>query len=289
MQNNENNESTIDTKTIQTAGRAFEDFFSAVIRLRSPGGCPWDLEQTPASMRSDLIEECFEAIDAINEGESDHVKEELGDVLLNTVLISFMYEQNGDFSVADVIDEVREKIVRRHPHVFTEKQSEEVAEVVQDVRKNGNTAKTSDEVLAQWDAIKRGVEGRKQKSILDEVSGGLPPLLRAYKLQKKAAKKGFDWEHARDVEPIVLGEFEELRAAKTRDEREEEAGDVLFSVVNYVRHLGVDPTVALARANEKFYKRFLHVEKRMDEHKGETLDLKTLDRFWNEAKIQDKN
>lgn len=272
------------TKSIEEAKNAFGDFFSSVIRLRSPGGCPWDLKQTPLTMRSDLLEECYEAIDAINEGESEHIKEELGDVLLNLVLIAFMHEQKKLFSLSDVIREVNEKIIRRHPHVFSESEGKSLA-------KEGG-AKTSEEVLSQWDAIKRGIEGRKTESILDEVSLGLPPLMRAYKLQKKAAKKGFDWDTASAVREKVMEELRELDDAKTQDEKEDEAGDVLFAVVNYLRHLDIDPSIALSRSSAKFCRRFKHVEKRMEEEAGPALeekkfDLERLDQFWKEAKDMD--
>lgn len=279
--------------TIEEAKKAFGDFFASVIRLRSPGGCPWDLEQTPKTMREALVEECFEAVDAINEEKSDHIQEELGDVLLNLVLIAFMHEQSGLFSLADIIHGINEKIIRRHPHVFSESEGKLLA-------KEGG-AKTSEEVLEQWDTIKTGLEGRKTASILDEVSMGLPPLLRAYKLQKKAKKKGFDWDITNQVKEKVMEELQELEDAKTYDEREDEAGDVLFAMVNYIRHLDLNPSIALARANAKFYKRFLHVEKRMDEEiknrksslengkelSEKKIDLKELDEFWKEAKDMD--
>lgn len=272
-------------ETLSAAAAAFKKLYSTIIRLRSPGGCPWDIKQTPLTMRSDLIEECFEAVDAINQHDDLHVKEELGDVFLNTAMISFMYEQQGCFSLASVLADINDKIIRRHPHVFPESEGK--------VHENGKKAETAEEVLSQWDAIKRGIEGRSGESILDEVSGGLPPLMKAYKMQKKAAKKGFDWDSPEPVREKVFEELEELAQAVTQSDKnavEEEAGDAFFALVNYVRHLGVDPEIALERANSKFRKRFAYVEKKMEEQglTKETASLETLDRFWNEVKAMDE-
>lgn len=267
-------------KTEEAFGRLYE----IIGKLRSPDGCPWDREQTPTSMRGDLIEETFEAVDAITENDTNHVKEELGDVMLNASMISYMYEQAGSFSLASVLNEVSDKIVRRHPHVFPDSSGKENA------LEGG--AKTSEEVLSQWDAIKRGVEGRSGlESVLDEVSNGLPPLMRAYKIQKKAAKKGFDWDNVDSVWEKVTEELSELHeAVETETNIEEEVGDLLFSVVNLARHLKVDPTVALASTNAKFRKRFGYVEQKMSEaglpmEKGQ---LELMDSFWNESKKNQK-
>lgn len=278
-------------------GESFENFLTIIKKLRAPDGCPWDREQTPLSMRKDLLEEVYEALDAINEDDSEHVKEELGDVLLNTTLIAYMYEQAGDFTVADVLDEVAEKLVRRHPHVFPESEGQQNAM---------ENVKSSEEVLAQWDAIKRGVEGRKGKtSILDEVSKGLPPLMRAYKIQKKVSKKGFDWTDAEGPRLKLLeeiAELDEVVAVKTcapcgetcndscdtaiLSAIEDEAGDLLFAAVNWIRHLGVDPSVALTRANEKFRHRFMYVEQTAKEQ-GIPMcaeNLEKMDALWDDAK-----
>lgn len=266
-------------ESIEGASKSFGNFFSSIVRLRTPGGCPWDLEQTALSMRGDLLEECFEAIEAINEENPEHVKEELGDLLLNLLVIAFIHEQEKQFTLSELIDAVNEKIIRRHPHVFEESEGKSY-------EKDGG-AKTSEEVLAQWDSIKQGLEGRKKESILDEVSLGLPPLMRAFKLQKKAAKKGFDWKNPEGVREKVEEELLELIEAKNADEREDEAGDLLFVTVNYIRHLGVDPSIALSRANAKFYKRFGHVERRMAETEGKSFTAEELDGFWREAKDMD--
>lgn len=266
-----------DTFSTEDAALAFTKLFETIQALRAPGGCPWDREQTPYSMRGDLIEEVFEAVDAINEGndkgESSHAKEELGDIMLNTIMVSYMFQQTKEFSVADVLNEVTEKIIRRHPHVFPDSEGKENAI---------EGTKTAEEVLVQWDAIKRGIEGRsKLDCVLDEVSKGLPPLLRAYKMQKKAAKKGFDWDSLEPVKQKVFEEIEEVnqaqeeyfKAVATQDQDaisqyqshvEEEFGDLLFAVVNWARHGGINPVLALERANNKFRNRFADVQNKIN-------------------------
>lgn len=272
-------------KTEQAFGRLYE----IIGKLRAPDGCPWDRKQTPETMRENLVEEAFEVVDAINAGDASHVKEELGDVILNAGMIAYMYEQKGEFSLANVLNDISDKVVRRHPHVWPESEGQKAA------LKGG--AKTADDVLVQWDAIKNGVEGRAgTESVLDEVSAGLPPLMRACKLQKKAAKKGFDWTDIASVKGKVLEELDEVQGAAAKDaaaglekasaETEEELGDLLFSVVNLARHLKVDPTLAMERANEKFYRRFSYVEKKMAEAGLEMnpATMKEMDSFWDEAK-----
>lgn len=293
-------DSSVNSEITKATTDAFSYFFKTIQTLRAKGGCPWDREQTPLSMRRDLIEETFEAVDAISQNDADHAKEELGDVFLNASMISYMYEQEGSFKVAEVLTELADKLIRRHPHVFP--QSEGASEAKGQV-------KTGEEVLSQWDRIKQNVEGRKGGSILDEVPQGFPPILRAYKLQKKAAKKGFDWDSAEQVEEKITEEFGEVKEAKNalcaeqKDGEaftvsapeslnkaqlhlEEEIGDLLFAVVNYARKLGVDPETALSRTNQKFYDRFTYVERKMAEN-NIPMDhdhLKEEDNFWNEAK-----
>ena len=255
---------------------AFKKFYDVVVRLRSPGGCPWDLEQTPFTLRGNLIEETYECIEAIDQRDPAHVKEELGDIFLLVLMLAYMYEQDGHFSTADAMEEASEKLIRRHPHVFGEKD------------KN----LSSGEVLQNWARIKVEKEGRKPKdSILDTVSGGLPPLDRAWKLQKKAANAGFDWPDANGVIAKIHEELEEVKkviAEKTNDSEllEEELGDLIFSVVNLCRFFSIEPSVALQRTNIKFTGRFKHVEKRMKETGKEMnpSNLDFMDEYWNEAK-----
>lgn len=264
-----------------TPALAFERLYKIVQKLRSPEGCPWDRKQTPLTMRQPLIEETFEAVDAISAGDTNHTKEELGDVFLNASMIASIHEENDDFTIVQVMNDVCDKIIRRHPHVW--KNSEGSSTLVEGSENN------ADKVLEQWEQIKQKVEGRKKKSSLDEVSYGLPPLLRAYKIQKKAAKKGFDWKDAEGPWSKIQEEIAELKEAsltKTKDEIEKELGDVLFSVVNLARHLDVDPNLALASTNQKFMKRFAYVEEKM-ELSGEQMNpenLEIMDKFWDESK-----
>ena len=285
-----------------TAEKAFNRLYNVVKILRCPEGCPWDKEQTPLSMRRDLIEETFEAVDAITQEDSFHAKEELGDVMLSATMISYMYEQKGDFSVAEVLNELAEKLIRRHPHVFPESEGSVCA---------NTPVKNGEQVLNQWDRIKENLEGRKTECILDEVPQGFPPLLKAYKMQKKAAKKGFDWDNVEDVKAKIteeLAEVEEARlkvnellknqdvhvfemksskeADEAQKELESEIGDLLFAVVNYARHLGVDPETALNATNTKFHKRFSYVQKKMEENEIPMIqeNFSKMDEFWNEAK-----
>jgi len=260
-----------------SAAEAFGRLYSIVARLRAPDGCPWDREQTPKSLRGSVVEEAYELVEAIDEGDAAHVAEEAGDLFLLATMIPYIHEEAGDFSVADVLSGISDKLVRRHPHVFGDA-----------------TAETPDAVLKQWNEIKEKVEGRRKKdSLLDDVSRALPPLERAYKLQKKAAKVGFDWAEAADVWAKAREELKESEeaceasaASGDRDALEEELGDLLFSAVNLARFLKVDPAIALNAANEKFSRRFRHVEKRMAES-GESLtaeNMKQMDAYWDEAK-----
>jgi tetrapyrrole methylase family protein/MazG family protein len=267
--------------------KAFKGLYDIIARLRAPDGCPWDREQTPLSLRSDLIEETYECVEAIGDQDPEHIKEELGDIFLVTTMLAYMHEQEGRFSVDDVLETVSQKLVRRHPHVFANEK-----------------VKDSDEVLRNWARIKVEQEGRKPKdSILDEVHGGLPPLERAYKLQKKAAKVGFDWFDVEGVYDKLEEELNETREAtdalaeQTSEEGkqtaqahlEEELGDVLFVAVNLCRFLKVDPSIALERANSKFSRRFKFIEQRMKESGAEMTkeNIDLMEDLWQEAKLRD--
>ncbi|MDR2303286.1 MAG: nucleoside triphosphate pyrophosphohydrolase [Treponema sp.] len=265
---------------------AFKSLYDVVVRLRAPGGCPWDREQNPKTLRGYLIEETYECVEAIDEGDPAHIREELGDLFLLVTMLSYMHEQENSFTVAEVLDNLREKLIRRHPHVFGETKAQDGSGVT-----SGEV--TSEEVLRNWARIKVEQEGRRPKdSILDEVSKGLPPMNRSYKLQKKAAKAGFDFLELRGVCAKIREELEEaereLEHGETRAEAalEAELGDLLFSVVNLCRYVKIEPSAALQRTNNKFTERFKHVEKRMKEAgmemKRENLAL--MDEFWDEAK-----
>jgi tetrapyrrole methylase family protein/MazG family protein len=265
----------------------FDRYYKTIQTLFGPNGCPWDREQTPESLRTNLAEEVYECIEAIDEGDTPHIREELGDVFSVVMMIAYILEQRGAFTINDVIGGITDKLIRRHPHVFG------------DVK-----VKDSDEVLVNWAKIKRDLEGREeQQSAMDEVSKALPPLERAYKLQKKAAKKGFDWPSLDGVLDKVREEIEETKQEiKKAGEKpgetdsidsipiEEELGDVLFSVVNLCRYLKIDPSMALTRANAKFARRFRYVEERCGTN-GVAMNkdaVGTMERYWQEAKAKDK-
>ncbi|MCL2007437.1 MAG: nucleoside triphosphate pyrophosphohydrolase [Treponema sp.] len=273
-----------------TPEQAFKRLYDTVMILRSPGGCAWDLDQTPLSIRSNLIEECYELLEAIDEGDIEHIKEELGDVFLVGSFFANIYEQEGQFSTAEMLEGLSDKLVRRHPHVFAGETPVEAA--------------TPEEALASWTKMKIEKEGRKPSdSIMDDVSRGLPPFDRAYKLQKKAAKAGFDWPDAAGVIEKIREELEEVRAVvgggdccgaltgaggggASRGKLEEELGDLLFSVINLCRYFKIEPAHALIRTNKKFIERFKHVEARMKEGGIEmkAANLEVMDRYWNEMK-----
>jgi tetrapyrrole methylase family protein/MazG family protein len=262
----------------KNTAQSFEDLYNIIAKLRAPDGCPWDREQNPLSLRGSLIEETYECVEAIDEGDPGHIKEELGDIFLLVTMIAYMHEQEGKFSVAEALKNNAEKLIRRHPHVFADLK-----------------VKDSAEVLDNWAKIKVEQEGRKPRdSLLDEVSRGLPPLDRAWKLQKKAAKAGFDWPDTAGVIAKIKEELEEVTDEMTAQGKtgiegsplEQELGDLLFSVVNLCRYLKVEPSVALERTNIKFTERFKYVEKCMKETSAEMKpgNLQLMDKYWEEAK-----
>ncbi len=255
------------------AARSFARLFTIVARLRAPDGCPWDRDQSIKSIRGNIVEEAYELVEAISEQDKEHIREESGDLFLLAAMTAYMCEQEGSFSTADALDTVSEKLLRRHPHVFGD-----------------SVADTPDAVVHQWNAIKEQKEGRRRKdSLLDEVPRHLPPLERAYKLQKKASKAGFDWQSPEPVWSKVEEELAEARkalAAGEAAELEAEMGDLLFSMINLSRVLGIDPDLALMRTNEKFSRRFRQVEKGMKE-KGIPMSaqsLASMDELWEKAK-----
>ena len=245
-------------------------------RLRSPGGCPWDNEQTHATLRRYIIEEVYEVLEAVDEQDPAHLCEELGDLLLQIVFHARMAEEKGEFSMQDVVDTVTEKLIRRHPHVFGDISVRDAAEVI-----------------VNWDAIKRREKSVKPRSALDGIPKGLPALLRANKLQQKAAKVGFDWDGIAPVWDKVAEELAELREATQSGDPGrigDELGDVVFAVVNLGRFLGVEAEVALNGTNNKFLRRFQQVEAAV-KSKGlhwRELDLTALDELWEEAKATER-
>ena len=251
------------------ASNAFARLFEIVRRLRAPDGCPWDREQTPQTLRPSLLEEAWEVVSAIDSGDDVNLREELGDVFLIVTMMAWMREEAGTFSVKDTLEGISEKLVRRHPHVFGS--AREGAEPTPGSSPAVTPLSTPAEVLRQWDRIKateHAPDGGTPSapSALERGAGALPPLERAHQLQKKAAKTGFDWPGPGPVWEKIDEELRELRnALSTGDRRhiEEEAGDVLFSVVNLARLLHVDSSVALHEANTKFERRFREMERRL--------------------------
>ncbi|MGW8203364.1 nucleoside triphosphate pyrophosphohydrolase [Sphingomonas bisphenolicum] len=241
-------------------------------RLRDPDtGCPWDIEQDFESIAPYTIEEAYEVADAIERADMDALRDELGDLLLQVAFHSRIAEQAGHFAMQDVIDAITQKMIRRHPHVF------------------GDGARREDG-HAQWETIKAAERAEKDpdRSALAGVASALPALLRAGKLQKRAARTGFDWPDTVGVIDKIVEELDEVREAATQGEREEEVGDLLFAVVNLARHLKVDPETALRKANGKFDRRF----RSMEDMAGETFAGLTLDAkeaLWQRAKQQEKS
>ncbi len=273
----------------------FEEFFTVIKRLRGEGGCPWDIAQTPESMRRPLLEEAYEAADAIEENNYAstkksllHVREELGDVLLNTLMISYMYEQAGKFSVSDVIADVTEKLIRRHPHVFGQTEGYAGPE-------SSGKASTPDSVLKQWENIKETIEHSdylQNNSIFDGIPKNFPPMLRTLKLLKKVSKCGFDWDSFEGVAGKVEEEKKEFFDAAALGEPkkiEDELGDVFFILINAARFVKTDPEIALIHANKKFERRFRFVENEM---KKAGLPLckengNKMNEFWQKAKQEE--
>jgi tetrapyrrole methylase family protein/MazG family protein len=241
-------------------------------RLRSPGGCVWDIEQNHRSLRRYIVEEVYEVLEAIDLAEGDKLCEELGDLLLQIVFHARIAEECGEFSVQDVVDTVTDKMVRRHPHVFGDISVRDAAEVI-----------------VNWERIKRREHPGERPSVLDGVPKGLPSLMRAFKLQAKAAKVGFDWNSVAPVWEKIYEELDELREAADggpKEAVEGELGDVLFSVVNLARFFDIEPETALNVTNNKFIRRFARVEAAVKGRglKWKDFTLEQLDDLWNEAK-----
>lgn len=264
--------------------KSFDELIAVMDRLRAPGGCPWDAEQTYQSLSQYLLEEAYETFDAIQEadqtGDTANLREELGDLLLQVVFHSTIGKERGDFTIDDVAEGVTQKLILRHPHVFGD----------------ANFARAED-VLDNWDKLKadeRKASGKLEKakdSILDEVPVHFPALLEGLKLTKKAAKVGFDWENADQIFEKLDEETAELRSAINNGDKtniDEEIGDLLFAVMNLARHLDVEPETALNKTNRKFRQRFKFIEDEL-KREGRSLEsanLKELDDLWNEAKAK---
>ena len=258
----------------------FDEIVDIIERLRAPDGCPWDRKQTLETLRTPITEEAYELADAITKGKMDAVKEEAGDLLLQIVFVASLAHEQGAFEMKDVVRAICDKLIRRHPHVF-----------------GTEDARDADEVLRNWERIKK--EERQEKhedlSILAGVPDGLPPLLKANRLQGKAAHVGFDWPKG-DAAPLFakldeeIGEFREAAGRGDAHDMEEELGDVLFMAVNLARYFKIDPDAALSRVCEKFKARFQLMEQMAAEEEqagGKPLSVRTLkelDALWDRAK-----
>lgn len=250
-------------------GNRFEELVRVMKTLRGPQGCDWDKEQTHQSLKPYIIEEAYELVEAIDEEDKLMIKEELGDVLLQVVFHSVIAEEKNDFYTIEVIDNLIQKLVRRHPHVFGDK---------------------SGYSYARWEEIKAQEKGNKNYSRIGKFNKALPALSLARRVQENAAAVGFDWTEIKDVKDKVEEELNELNAAKNRKEVEEEFGDLLFALVNLARFLKVDPEVSLRKATEKFIKRFNKMEKIIENDKKEfeSLNLKEFDEYWESVKREER-
>jgi MazG family protein len=267
-----------------TAGARFDQLVEVMRTLRGPHGCPWDREQTLGSLRPFVLEETYELLDALDRGDMPALREELGDFLYEAVFLAQIAEEDGRFSIADAIQSIVSKLIRRHPHVFTP-----------DGRPlpEGPEEMTSTAVIQKWEDLKAGereAAGTPEKTILSGVPRTLPSLLRAYELSARAAAVGFDWATPGDVIAKIEEEVAELKAAaqQERDARriEEELGDALFAFTNLARQLGVEPEAALRIANDKFQRRFDGIERAAKE-KGRILkefSLPEMEALWTEQK-----
>ena len=267
---------TVFVPALKTGKMNMTPLIEVVKTLREPGGCVWDREQTHESIRKGLIEETYELLEAIDNKDLIGMREELGDVLLQVVFHARLAEEEGGFTMQDVIDDIVEKLINRHPHVFG---TIEVG--------------SSEEVITNWEKIK--AEEKKDRTlVLDGVSPGLPTLMRAYKLQSKAAKVGFDWPNAAEVWQKIEEELKEVEEAVTENDNDHvewEIGDVLFAIANYARHLGVEPETALNRANNRFVSRFNFIEQSVlaSGRSWADFSLVELEKLWQEAKKNEKN
>jgi MazG family protein len=264
----------------ETAGSRFDRLIDIMRALRAPGGCPWDREQTLASLRPFVLEETYEVLEAIDTADPASLREELGDYLFEAVFLAQISEEAGDFSIGDAIDAICEKLVRRHPHVFA--------------RQPGDDGISAARVLEQWETIKareRAAAGKDPKkpakTTLSGVPKTLPSLLRAYEISARAATVGFDWVKAGDVIDKIEEEVAELRhevdtgATGDLSKAEDEMGDLLFAIANLSRKLGIEPEAALRRANDKFTTRFDAVERAFTE-RGTPLQDATLQEMEDE-------
>lgn len=257
--------------------RTFDELVQLMTTLRGPGGCPWDREQTLADLKPFVIEEAYEVVDAIDRDDRGALLEEIGDLLLESVFIAEITRAEGSFDIYDSITAIHDKLVRRHPHVFSDVE-----------------AANAEQVLVNWEKLKNEERKAESKSLLSGVPQALPALLKASRLTEKAARVGFDWQKAEDVFAKVEEEIAELREAVSKGEAgaiNEEIGDLLFTVANLARKSGLNPEEALQSTNRKFMRRFESMESAV-RAQGRNLDQLTLDEMdalWDDAKIAERS
>lgn len=245
-----------------------EELIAVIAKLRAPDGCPWDREQTHSSLRPNMIEEAYEAVDAIDDNDMAHLREELGDVLLQVVLHSQIASENGDFTIEDVAKELKEKLIHRHPHVFGSAKID-----------------TADDVKDAWDKLK-AEEKTERKSAMDGISRCQAALISAQKISKKAVKTGFEWPSEESLYECIMSEFDEFKQAKAEGDKghmEEEFGDILFATVNLARWNKIDAEQALLKANKKFEMRFRKMEELAQKPLNE-YSFEEFDALWRQAK-----
>lgn len=268
----------------------FHDLVDVVAKLRSPEGCPWDIKQTHESLKPFLLEEVYEVLEALDTRNPQHLREELGDLLLQILLHAHIESEKQAFTIHDVITDLTHKLIRRHPHVFSAA-SDEAPKL------------DSEQVVTQWEAIKRAERSTESDSIMAGIPASLPSLLRAHQIQKRAARVGFDWETAEQVFQKLDEELEELQAAaprlpdaepsvpepETNAAVEHELGDVLFTIVNVARFLRINPEEALRKANNRFTARFRYMERQGAQEKKPLGEMTALewDTLWEAAKVQE--
>jgi len=249
----------------------FQKLLDIMSMLRSEDGCPWDKEQTRESLKPFLVEETYEVMEAVDEGDPEKIKEELGDLLFQIIFHCQIAKENGEFNINDVIKTISDKMIKRHPHVFGKEKFE-----------------TAEDVIKQWEERKKE-EGKFKESILEGIPKGLPSLLRAQRLQARAAKVGFDWQKVEDVFEKLdeeLSEFRDALSNKKQQEIEDELGDIFFVLVNISRFVGINPEDALRKTISKFISRFRYIEmKAADAGKSlSDMTLEEMDALWDEAK-----
>ncbi len=254
----------------------FDRLMELMRRLRAPGGCPWDAEQTHESLKRYLLEETYEVMEAIDAASTSMLKEELGDLLLQVVFHSVIAEERNDFTIDEVIEVLNDKLIRRHPHVFADLKIKDI-----------------DQLIENWERIKKKEKGSARKSALSGVPAHLPALLRAQKISEKAARVGFDWSHTDEVFAKVLEElkeFEETLLEGDQERMEAELGDLLFAITNLGRFLALNPEDALRKTIIRFTKRFTHIEESLHAENREIQDasLEEMEKLWEAAKALER-